>query len=54
MHNLNGYKGLIEYLEARQKAELNIVKDLPINTVIIENSDYDWDEIFSKIINIVS
>lgn len=39
---LHGYEGYIEFLEHRRELELQIIEQLPFQSVIIDNSDYDW------------
>ncbi|MFB5762441.1 hypothetical protein [Paenibacillus medicaginis] len=49
---LHGYEGYIKFLEYRRELELQMIKQLPFQTFIIENSDYDWNnqqQIVSKI-----
>ncbi len=46
---LKGFDGVIRCMEDRKQIELEILKKLPINTVIIENDDYDWDGVWNKL-----
>jgi hypothetical protein len=49
MHNLKGFEGVIKGLEKRKQIELNLIKKLPLKTYIIENPDYNWDEVWQQI-----
>lgn len=40
---LHGYEGYIKFLEQRRELELQIIEQLPIQSFIIDNSDYDWE-----------
>lgn len=40
---LHGYEGYIQFLEHRRELELQIIEQLPFQSFIIDNSDYDWD-----------
>ncbi|RSK26807.1 hypothetical protein EJF36_07990 [Bacillus sp. HMF5848] len=40
---LRGFEGYLEFLEHRRELELRIIEQLPIQTYIIENSNYDWE-----------
>lgn len=53
-HHLCGFDGVVEYLEIRQRIEMDIINQLPIKTVIIENIDYDYDAVFEKIITAIN
>jgi hypothetical protein len=48
-HNLKGFEGVVKGFEKRKQIELNLIKKLPITTCIIENQDYDWDEVWQQI-----
>lgn len=39
---LHGYEGYISFLEHRRELELQIIEQLPFQTFIIDNFDYDW------------
>ncbi|MBE7899433.1 hypothetical protein G7L40_08775 [Paenibacillus polymyxa] len=40
---LHGYDGYIQFLEHRRELELHIIEQLPFQTFIMDNSDYDWE-----------
>ncbi len=40
---LHGYEGYIQFLEHRRELELHIIEQLPFQSFILDNSDYDWD-----------
>jgi hypothetical protein len=50
---LRGFKGYIEFLEHRRELELHIIEQLPFQSFIIENSDYDWENQQQIVSNIV-
>lgn len=49
INNLKGFNGLIRCIEDRKQIELDILKTLPIGTIIIENDDYNWERVWNKI-----
>jgi hypothetical protein len=48
-HNLKGFEGVIKGFEKRKQIELNLIKKLPFQTYIIENPDYNWDDVWKQI-----
>ncbi len=46
---LSGFDGYISCLEERQRRELEILKNLPVKSLIIENAHEDWDAAYNKI-----
>jgi len=50
-HELKGFKGVIDYFEARRKVELAIIDRLSIDKAIIQNSKYDWEEVFKEVVS---
>ena len=49
MNNLKGYSGVVQSFEIRKQIELNLIKKLPITTYIINNQNYDWDDVWNQI-----
>jgi predicted kinase len=49
MNNLRGIDGLIRCIEARKQTELDFLRSLPIHTVVVENDDYDWENVWNKL-----
>lgn len=47
---LIGYAGAIQFFKNRKKIEEGIIEKLPIDKAVINNVDYDWDEVFEKVI----
>ena len=47
-HNLHGFEGVIQFYEMRQELELDILRGLPIRSLILEYSVADWDRIETK------
>lgn len=50
-HKLNGFNGVIKALTDRKNLELDIIKEIPIQTYVIENEEYDWDKVFEVMKN---
>ena len=48
-HNLKGFEGIIKGFEKQKQIELNLIKKLPLKTYVIENPDYNWDEVWQKV-----
>ncbi|MFC7677337.1 hypothetical protein [Paenibacillus sp. GCM10028914] len=48
-NHLVGMKGVYEVLEIRKTIELEILTKLEMNKMIINNSDFEWNEILKKI-----
>ncbi len=49
LHNLKGFDGFLRCMEDRKQTEADIIKSLPINTIIIENDDYNWEGVWNKL-----
>lgn len=47
--NLKGYEGAIEFFKARKTIEMSVIEALDIETLIIDNSDYDLNKVMGKI-----
>ena len=45
---------LYVFFEERKKIELDVIGKLPIDKHIIENPDYNWNDVFSKVMEILS
>ena len=52
-HNLNGYEGVIKFYEMRQKLEVEILRSLPIERLVIEHSGNEWEQYNAEIANFV-
>ncbi|MGG4217154.1 hypothetical protein ABEW32_02855 [Paenibacillus jamilae] len=50
---LHGYDGYIQFLEHRRELELHIIEQLPFQTFIMDNSDYDWENQQRTISNVM-
>lgn len=50
-NNINGFDGLVRYFEQRQAIELEVIKDLPVDNLIIYNTNYDYEAIINIILN---
>lgn len=48
-YKLKGLDGLVQALEARKAMELEIVKSLPIQAIVLEDSNYDWEDMWKKL-----
>ena len=53
-NGLNGYDGVIRFFEKRKNLEMQVIEKLPIHTHVLENPNYDWDNVFSTITEILS
>ncbi|QVK18771.1 thymidylate kinase [Mycoplasmatota bacterium] len=49
LNNLKNFDGAIKFFEHRKKLELAVIEQLPIDKVVIENPDYNWEKVFNKI-----
>ena len=52
-HSLEGFDGMVTYFKDRKKIELNIINNLPVETYIINNAEYNWDEVWEEIQKII-
>lgn len=50
---LHGYEGYIQFLEHRRDLELQIIEQLPFQSFIMGNSDYDWENQQQTVLNIM-
>ncbi|EKQ58266.1 MULTISPECIES: thymidylate kinase [unclassified Clostridium] len=50
-NGLSGINGLIQYFEKRQEIELEIIKSLPIDNLVINNKNYDYKNVENIIFN---
>lgn len=53
-HHLEGYEGVIQFYEMRQKLEVDLLNKLPIRSLTIERADPDWDDYYREIMAFVS
>jgi hypothetical protein len=51
---VKGYAGVIRFFEERKRLEVATIKQLPINTYVLENHDYHWDDLFEKVKRILA
>jgi len=49
VHNRKGVEGAIQSFEDRKHIELDIIKTLPIKTIIIRDSNNDWKEMWRQV-----
>lgn len=42
-NNLEGAEGVITFLQTRKELELDILQELDMETLLLNNSDYDWE-----------
>jgi len=52
-HHLSGYDGVIQFYEMRQKLEVEILRSLPVQQLLIEHSGREWGRCHSAIVNFV-
>jgi len=43
-HGVSGWDGVIAFYEMRTRVELDLLRRLNLASVVIDNSDYDWDK----------
>jgi deoxyadenosine/deoxycytidine kinase len=48
-HGLKGFKGMVQYFEIRKMLELAILEELPVQTYILDNPDYNWEQLWVKL-----
>jgi cytidylate kinase len=48
-NNVNGFDHIVEYFKKRQELELKAIEKLSINSFVVDNSNYDWDNIIKII-----
>jgi hypothetical protein len=53
-HNLKGYEGVIQFYEMRQKLEVGLLRELPVEQLVIENSGQEWERCSHEMIKFVS
>jgi len=52
--NAQGFEGYISCLEERQKRELRILAQLPVQSIVIDNMHRDYEEAYEKIKTLIS
>lgn len=52
-HNLQGYEGVIQFYEMRQKLEVEILQDLPIQQIVMEHSGAEWERCNNEIVDFI-
>lgn len=53
-HSLKGFEGMVEYFSVRKNLELSIMKELPVETHIIDNPIYNWDVVWDEVLKIIN
>jgi hypothetical protein len=48
-HDLKGFDGVVKFFEHRREIELEIIEKLNIDKIILDNSDYRWDNRYQEI-----
>jgi len=41
----------IAYYEKRKALELDAIKNIPFHSIVLDNTDYNWDKMFNSILN---
>jgi hypothetical protein len=49
-HNLKGFEGVVEFFNSRKEIELTVIKKLPMDKAIINNLEYNWNEVFNQVL----
>ena len=52
-HGLAGYEGVIQFYEMRQRLEVDLLRDLPIRSLVVEHAGADWEHNYMKIMAFV-
>lgn len=50
-NGLKGFDGVIKFFEARKKIEFEAMVRLNIDKAIIDNPNYDWEEVWNKVVS---
>jgi len=53
-HNLSGYEGVIRFYEMRQKLEVEMLRNLPIQQLVVEHSGNEWERCNEEIVSFVA
>ena len=53
-HDLKGYDGVIQFYEMRQKLEVGMLHDLPIQQLMIEHSGDEWERCNEEFVNFIT
>jgi len=48
-NGLKGFDGMVKAFEDRKRIEMRVIRELPIETHIIDNPDYDWDKVWGEV-----
>ncbi len=48
-HGLKGFDGMLQYFEKRKTLELAILHELPVKTILLDNIDYNWEQLWEKL-----
>jgi hypothetical protein len=48
-NNIKGFDGVMEFFTIRKELEMKILGRLSIPYAVIENPDYDWDDVWAKL-----
>jgi len=49
LHCIKGFDGAVQIFEERKRIELEVIKSLPIKTIVLENPNYDWEALWKEI-----
>lgn len=53
LNRIIDFEGLVNYFTHRQNIELKLLNDLPLESEIVVNTDFDWEEIWKQILIIL-
>lgn len=48
-HGIMGFEGAMEFFKIRKQLEIKALERLSVEYTVIENPDYDWDKVWTKI-----
>jgi len=51
LHGIKGFDGAVRIFEERKRIELEIINSLPVNAVVLENPDYDWETLWENVVS---
>jgi hypothetical protein len=52
-HHLSGFEGVVAFYEFRKRLELELLKDLPVTSFILEHSGNEWERVNLEVISII-
>lgn len=47
--NLKGFDGMVEFFIKKKEMDHKIMEALPVKSIVIDNDDYNWDDVWKQI-----